>query len=227
MKSLIIVLILVSFNSRVLSNDIDVSEIIDSSSFFLEADQVKQPKNVALVSKSPVNAKGLSWGFLQERKVSIAYFGDFITHPGLMIGTQSELRKTHRHQMYYTLNTGVYTHRKNHNAFILSSEIANRISTKKGLFGELLIGGGYIHTWPQGDVYTREDDGGVKTSIGWGYPHLMISSSLGIGWESPNENSRAYFLRIVAFGEYPYNGIMLPHLGLHTGVVFKLKGGDK
>jgi len=227
LKSLIIVLILVSLNSRVLSNDLDASELIDSSSFILEADQAKQTKNVALVPELPVNSKGLSLGFLQDRKVSIAYFGDFITHPGLMIGTQNDLRIKSRHQMYYTLNTGIYTHRKNHNAFILSSEIANRLSTKKGLFGELLLGGGFLHTWPQGDVYIREDDGGVKKSRGWGHPHLIVSSSLGMGWQSPKENSRAYFLRIVAFGEYPYNGILLPHLGLHTGVVFNLKGDNK
>ena len=84
-----------------------------------------------------------------------------------------------------------------------------------------------MHTWPQGDVYIREDTGKVKKTIGWGHPHLMVSSSLGIGWESPEEISRTYFLRMVAFGEYPYNGILLPHLGLHAGVVFKLKGGEK
>ncbi len=216
-----------SFNSVVLSNDLLKSEIIEGIYFSSEADRVNQTKNVELTSRPSVNAWAMSLGLLEDRKVSIAYFGDFITHPGLMIGTQSELRRTPRHQMYYTLNTGIYTHRKNHNAFMLSSEIANRLSTKQGLFGELLIGGGYLHTWPQGDVYIREDDGGVKQSTDWGRPHLMVSSSLGIGWQSPKENSRAYFLRIVAFGEYPYNGIMLPHLGLHTGVAFKLKGGDK
>ena len=227
MKSLIIVLILVSFNSVVLSNDLNKSELIDSNYFSSEAGQAKQTKNVDLVLEPTVNTMGLSLSFLEDRKVSIAYFGDFITHPGLMIGAKSELRRTHRHQMYYTLNTGIYTHRKNHNAFILSSEIANRLSTKKGLFGELLLGGGFLHTWPQGDVYIREDDGGVKKSRSWGHPHLIVSSSLGMGWQSPKENSRAYFLRIVAFGEYPYNGILLPHLGLHTGVVFNLKGDNK
>jgi len=216
-----------SFNSVVLSNDLLKSEIIEGNYFSSEVDRVNQTKNVELTSRPSVNARAMSLSFLEDRKVSIAYFGDFITHPGLMIGTQSELRRTPRYQMYYTLNTGIYTHRKNHNAFMLSSEIANRLSTKKGLFGELLLGGGYLHTWPQGDVYIREDDGGVKQSTDWGRPHLMVSSSLGIGWQSPKEDSRAYFLRIVAFGEYPYNGIILPHLGLHAGIAFKMKGGDK
>ena len=227
MKSLIIIFGLLSLSSIVLSNDLYNSGGMNINYSDSETDQPNQTLKVGFAPGPGLNARGIALGFLQNQKLSIAYFGDFITHPGLMIGTQFELRKTQRHQMYYTLNTGIYTHRKNHNAFMLSSEIASRISTKRGLFGELLMGGGYMHTWPQGDVYIREDTGEVKKTIGWGHPHLMVSSSMGIGWESPEDNSRTYFLRMVAFGEYPYNGILLPHLGLHAGVVFKLEGGEK
>ena len=165
--------------------------------------------------------------FLQGKDISLAYFGDFITHPAVTVSVPTTWKATDRYTLYRNIGGSFYTHQRNHNALMLTGELGNRISTKKGRFAELLLGAGYMHTWLQGDVYSRDDAGSVHESWDWGRPKMLLSLSLGAGWSSSNPDSRRdYFMRLVAFGEYPFNGILLPHLGLQVGSTFILPGGS-
>ena len=157
-------------------------------------------------------------------KISVAYFGEFITHPGLFLGTHKGIWQSGNYTLSYNPGITLYTHSRNHNALLLSNELGNRLTSRKGRFAELMLGLGYMHTWLQGDVYVRRDNGEVRTQFDWGRPHLMISTSLGFGWKSAAEqHPQDYFLRIIAFGQYPFNGIVLPHLGLQLGTSFEFR----
>lgn len=163
---------------------------------------------------------------LDKRAVSVAYFGEFITHPGISVEFPTLLKAARKHTLYRKLGVTLYTHRRNHNAFILTGEAGSRLTNKQGRFGEALVGLGYMHTWLQGDVYTRAGSGTVTESFDWGRPHLVLSFSLGAGWEAHREAlPGTNFIRLIAFGEYPFNGLILPHLGLQFGTTFLYRGG--
>ena len=64
----------------------------------------------------------------------------------------------------------------------------------------------------------------ISEAENFGYPHLMANLSLGFGWDFAKNDLAPvlYFLRLNAFGEYPFNSFFLPHIALQTGVTIPL-----
>jgi hypothetical protein len=137
------------------------------------------------------------------------------------------------HGFFSEADLGTYYHARYATALFLSTDIGYRLVFPRGFRLELLLGLGYLHTFDDGTVY-EVDSGKVTTVEDSGHPALMTTALLGIGWDFTVGNLApfALFLRAGAFGQYPYNTAILPHLEAQLGVSIPLekvahRGGAK
>ena len=160
-----------------------------------------------------------------QQKISYAYFGEFISHPGLSVGLQKPLVQKGGYSLQRSFASSYYVHARNHHGLLLTTELINRFTSEKNRFVELGVGLGYMHTWLQGDVYVRGENYTLPEIMDWGRPHVVVSSSFGYGWESRSSDiPREYFTKLVLFGEYPFNGIVLPHVAVQLGTSIAFRG---
>ncbi len=165
--------------------------------------------------------------------ISTSYFGDWVSQPGFTIGAEYRIRENEKKSilLFSALSGGAYFHDQNHNAFFVDAYIGNRLSTPVGYFADILLGLGYLHTWPDGVVYTGVDhNGNLIEKDHPGDPHLKLNTSLGlIGWDFSKRTNLPLtaVARVAAFGEYPYNDFVLLHMALQVEFTYRfpvLKG---
>lgn len=161
---------------------------------------------------------------MDEIPLSITYFGETVTHPGLMIGSEVELAGNGRHHLLWTANIGTYVHVRNHVGLFVNSEIGWRVTRPSGYFMDAFLGLGYLHVWPQGTVYEVVNNT-VQEVTATGSPKFMPTFSWGFfGWQFDRFSIHS---RLQFFGEYPYNSYMLPHITVQLGatIYFDTKKG--
>ena len=149
---------------------------------------------------------------LDHREFMIGYFGELITHPGVSFSINSPGHPEKWIALAHRSVLSVYLHRMNHSAILLSQHIGPRFYSSRRNYSDVMFGIGYMHTRLTGEVYVSDPDGGVNQEFDIGRPHLMASLSLGFGW--PGSQMGPHELRLIVFGQYPVNGIMVPHLAL-------------
>ncbi len=154
--------------------------------------------------------------------ISIAYFGETLTHPGVSIGGGYTLLSRAWFSLHTGPTMGYYLHIRNHHALFGAVNLGLRATTTKGFFGELGGGVGYLHTWLAGAVYELKGDRFVEVRQS-GRPHLMVHGDVGFGWDYlPRRHIPvSWFFKIGCFGEYPYNTFMMPHFFVRIGVAYR------
>ncbi len=149
---------------------------------------------------------------------SAAYWGEMILHPGLRFGWERRFLGTERHALVGGAVLGGYFHFRNHLALAVSLEGGYRFTTSSTFHLELLGGLGYLHTFVHGAVYTPQGERFEKV-IDLGRPHVMPVLALGGGWHGAGWLLPAgrRFVRLQFFGQYPFDGFLLPHLAVEIG----------
>ncbi|HEX8656373.1 MAG TPA: hypothetical protein VF690_02495 [Hymenobacter sp.] len=153
--------------------------------------------------------------------VTVGYFGETVTHPGLFAGYEHNLRPQKRYQLLLAATVGGYVHRRNHAGLFSEVGLGQRLHFRSGFFLEQFIGIGYLHTFLNGGpIYEVNDKGEVSERNNLGRPHLMPSISLGFGWNVAHSEKLPLlvFVRPRAFWQYPFNSYALPHLALQAGI---------
>jgi hypothetical protein len=153
--------------------------------------------------------------------VTLGYFGETITHPGLFAGYEHNLRPQKRFQLLLTLTAGGYVHRRNHTGLFSEAGLGQRLTFRSRFFLEQFISIGYLHTFLNGGpVYEVKDNGAVSKSSNTGRSHVMPSVSLGFGWNVAwsERLPLLFFVRPRVFWQYPFNNYALPHLALQAGL---------
>ena len=162
--------------------------------------------------------------------VSASYFGETILHPGVAVGVERKLkfwgrrRGLETHGFFAGADLGTYWHARNDVGLFVSTDLGYRLVFPRGFRLEALLGLGYLHTFDDGAVY-EASGGRVTTVANTGHPALMTSALLGLGWDFARFS---IFLRVGAFGQYPYNTEALPHLEAQLGFSIPLgRGGAR
>ncbi|WNG33113.1 hypothetical protein F0U61_05400 [Archangium violaceum] len=155
--------------------------------------------------------------------LTVAYFGETLVHPGLTVGTELSLVRGDVGAVVLTGNLGGYVHPRNHVGLFASAEMGGRLTAPFGLYGELLVGAGYLHSFLQGPVYEVSRDGSVLPAADAGRPAVMPTASLGLGWDLQRNGVAplALFTRLTLFGQFPFNQRLLPHAAVQLGVRFQ------
>lgn len=156
--------------------------------------------------------------------MNVGYFGEFFTHPGLVLGINYDLLQNPHHSLWTSFEAGGYVHPKNHWGFLANLMLTYQFTFNSGFFLETSLGGGYLHTFPDGKAYTV--DGSTVTEVRHpGYPHVMPRFAIGMGYKFYKKSDYPFGItwNIGAFGQYPYNNTMLPHIYTQLSLVYALQ----
>ncbi|MNS11055.1 hypothetical protein D3C72_425860 [compost metagenome] len=154
--------------------------------------------------------------------LTIAYFGETVTHPGLLVGTEHKAWEAGWHRAFLAANMGGYRHPGNHTGLFLDGGLGYRLTLPVGLSLEAMAGLGYLHTVLDGRVFAPGPNGGVEAVTDLGRPAWMPSAAVGVGLDAGGlglPGSRV-FTRLQLFGQYPFNTYVLPHVALQVGLTW-------
>ncbi len=150
-------------------------------------------------------------------KYSIAYYGEFLLHPGIEAELQYPLVHRGRSYPFVVAALGGYYHPRFATGVFLNGQLGYRLALPCDFFLDGRLGAGYLHTFLGAAVY--DSNGNLVPNLG--LPSVMPLASIGIGYSfTRTQTALSVFTRIVAFGQYPFNGTILPHLGVMIGIEF-------
>jgi len=156
--------------------------------------------------------------------ISIGYYGETITHPGLIAGIEYTPVVLGKYQMILALNAGGYVHKRNNTSFFVRGQWGQRITFNNGLFIEQFLGLGYLHQFTHGgELYEVLPNGSIVETPDRGRPNIMPSVTLGLGYDFSKKGiaNLSIFLRPELFWKAPFNGYYLTHPALSTGIISK------
>ncbi len=168
-------------------------------------------------------------------EMNISYFGETITHPGLKIGMESALSQksrekikrtgktfTKRKLLFLATSLGGYHQHRFHTGIFINGEIGYRVTKKKGIKTELLVGLGYLRTFVDGDTYGVDDSGNIHRQRHEGQSGVMPSIAFGVGKDLrfTEQGAWSWHIRPSLYFQVPYNHTYLPHFILETGMTF-------
>lgn len=165
-----------------------------------------------------------------ETRLTIGYFGETLTHPGLNLGIEYTPFRSKKYQTILAANIGGYVHKRNNTSFFIRGQWGQRIGFDNGIFIDEFIGLGYLHQFTHGgDLYDVLPNGAVVKTPDNGSPMVMPSVALGTGYDFSKKTkwNIVYFLRPELFWKAPFNGYYLTHLAINTGFILKTGIGNE
>jgi len=159
-----------------------------------------------------------------ERSLSVAYFGELLTHPGLKISLELPFYTNNSNEYFAIIKGGGYFHYLNHTSIFVGSEFGYRHYFKNGFDFHSLIGIGYMHKILGATIYEVSGSGELLEIPNYGSSHLMPNIEIGFGYiiARDSDNPINIYSRTEIFGEYPYNTYILPHLATSIGLRINL-----
>lgn len=161
------------------------------------------------------------------------YLGVFskTIHPGITLGTYHLYHTGQKHEFFQTFKAGYYYHRFVQHGIQLYSEAGYRYLTQSGIYGEALLGAGYLHSFPNMEVFVFKDGRYVKKR-NFGKPQFMISTEVGGGYdlEARCKIPLRVFLLYQFWMQTPFVNKyvpLLPNTALHLGVRYMIRKKNK
>jgi len=127
-------------------------------------------------------------------------------HPALAVGTEFTYRRGKHGQLLQTLSVGGFYNRYNATGLAVQTELAYRYITDIGMFADISLGSGYLHTFRVRPIYQANGQGDYQSVKDWGKPSVLASFSLGLGYDFSRNPDRpfALFMRYQWFAQVPY-----------------------
>lgn len=157
--------------------------------------------------------------------LTLSYYGETITHPGLMFGAEYNLLESNSNEISFFVNLGSYRHHRNHISAFINSGVSYRYTFESGFNINSSLGIGYLHKFLDGDIYVLED-GDIKKIQNLGSASFMPLFDIGVGWDlsSVRDVPIDLFIKTQVFGEYSLNSMIIPHISFVIGTRVMLKG---
>lgn len=162
---------------------------------------------------------------LERLSIKAEYFGETLRHPGMAVGTDYAVVKNSWFALHWDSDLGFYIHRWNHVAAFIKTSLGTRYTTKDGVLFDFNIGVGYLHTFPDGDVYQKNNAGQLEKMPSGGYAHFMPAVSFLFGWDASKRTKipLSIYFGPEAFIELPFNHGILPHAAVKIGIIYHLR----
>ncbi len=164
----------------------------------------------------------ISYDDLPGISIGVGYFGELITHPGLVIYGEVALNKG-RNQLLTRLNLINYRHKGHTRNHLLLPEIIFRRNTKKLNHWEASIGLGTLYQKADSRVYEFEEGAFIRKNSGWFYfaPSLGVRYGRTISLSNgniltPNIGGRLFY-------QYPFNDFWLLRTAIDLSVSYQIK----
>jgi hypothetical protein len=165
----------------------------------------------------------------QGIKFAGGYFGEMISHPGIVGEIERERLFTEQIGLSTRLDLGFYHHTGNNDVFFADISYGFRRYFKNGLFLEQYLGIGTMALYYNEDVWHIDSNGNATQVSKFGNFNLMPSISSGLGYVlgRHSANPKFVWVRPKIFWQMPFNNMALPHVALQTGITFTLKPHEK
>ena len=160
----------------------------------------------------------------EDLALKIDYFGELGLHPGLAVGLEYPLHKNSWFLLHWDNEVGGYYHKWNHTGVFARTSVGTRFTAPFGLYFDLQLGAGYLHTFVAGDTYVRTEKEELTQKSDGGDPHFMPSLVLLLGWDIAKNRDLPLALHfgVDAYGQTPFNHSVLPHIAIRTGITYKI-----
>lgn len=179
----------------------------------------------------------LAWG--QNKKpttVSISYFGEMITHPGLKLSADFNMKdwdktksskkdssKIIHKSLIISPTLGFYYHRRYQTGLFVMPEVKYKRQNRKGAFYEFGVGLGYLRTFIS-NTYEVSVNGEVrKVSAGHNYFATNYFISFGKDLSVKKNLPIAYFIKPQFMYAVPNFPGGVGYLALELGISYRLK----
>jgi hypothetical protein len=169
-----------------------------------------------------------TFGQYKNINLSGGYFGEVITHPGIVAGIEKEHAFTSNISMLTRLDLGFYNHPRNHAAVFLDISRGSRRYLNNGIFFEQFLGIGTMAEYYNEDVWHIDNNGNAVEVSRFGNFNFMPSVTLGTGYrfQSDRKKQQLLWLRPRIFWQLPFNNLALPHFALLAGYTFTIKTNE-
>ncbi len=188
----------------------------------LKMERVRMSINTRLIAVSLLFLMTHAGATPKGIELQAAYYGEFITHPGLLLGAAYPFHQAGRHTFSGALQLGAYRHADNYRALFTGLETGYRYAFDAGPYLESTLGVAFQRSFTDGPLYRRVD-GEVQRVDDWGRGVLIPSLSLGFGWDLARNQLPPVklYTRFQLFGRYPVNGMLIPDFAMIMGVVYQ------
>ncbi len=145
-------------------------------------------------------------------------------HPGIMLGYQITHKQWKKSELIQNIKLGYFYHRFAQQGIQLYTDVGYRYRFDFGLFADVALGGGYLHSFSGNKMYQFKN-GQYEAKPNWGRPQGMISSALSIGYDLEKVSSIPLkpFIQYQFWMQTPFvKGYvpLLPSTALHIGVQY-------
>jgi hypothetical protein len=153
---------------------------------------------------------GLSFSSLHAQSrlnMGGGYFGQTITHPGIVFEIEYETNVSTNMSLPLRLDLGFYHHPRNHDGLFFDVNYGLRRYFKSGLFLEESIGIGVLGSAINTNVFSVDHNGIVSEGSKLNPLQFMPSLTLGIGYNLSNKNKESLnliWLRPKILWQYPH-----------------------
>ncbi len=172
--------------------------------------------------------------------VSVSYFGNFATHPGVKIGTEYHLKhisvlKEKKRKTKELLKSriivpsmSVYAHPQTKVGWLSAVDFElRRNNLSKGRFWGVGAGLGYLRQFNVGETYVVDESGSVKkaplASKGYFSPQTYLTYGKYFG--KNDMKNKALYSRLNVHYIFGYNAAMVPDFSLELGMIWNPKWG--
>jgi hypothetical protein len=154
--------------------------------------------------------------------VSVSYFGEQLTHPGLKVGVEwSLVDGTSRRGMDRALlvqpSLAAWTHPDITNGVLVDGQLIYRKTRPRGFKREVLVGTGFVRTANASPTYTS--DGQRVWADGRVRPMVSVGIGLGRDLSKRRDLPLAWQIRPLVF-VHRDNTSLAPHLAVEAGVTW-------
>jgi hypothetical protein len=165
----------------------------------------------------------------QGIKIGGGYFGETISHPGIVGEIESERLFTDQIGLSTRFDLGFYHHPGNSDVLFADISYGFRRYFKSGLFMEQSFGIGTMASYYNEDVWHIDPNGNAVKVSRFGNFDLMPSVSAGMGYvlNRHTSNLKLFWLRPKIFWQLPFNNKALPHIAIQAGFTFTLNRNEK
>ena len=143
-------------------------------------------------------------------------------HPGVSAGTEFTYKTGKIGKIFQTINIGYFYNKFNAKALFLCSEFGYRKTMQLGLFGDLFIGLGYIHSFHPKEIYALNAHGEYEKAKDKGKSAYLISAAIGLGYDFSKKAGWPFsvFIKYQYALQGPHNldSPLWPNAMLHFGV---------
>lgn len=150
---------------------------------------------------------GISLDKESEFRVSLGYFGELLTHPGICVGTEYTIDEGEFVSTHWDVDMGFYRNPLVESAGFLSTAIAMLAKFPLGLFLDMEAGLGLIYSFPSGDI--------SASSASSGQAYFMPSLGFDLGW-SGNNSPLSVSVGPFVYMESNFTSTWQPHMALRV-----------